>query len=225
MKKASHILFLGAVVLMSSCSTVYFQSAQPKDLGSVSSFPAEWRGEYRIANDGGGNEQTYVSISEREVVFTGKRIQSYPYQPEPGLEAENGDSVQIMAEEMLVWGVVEDGQVNVEYKAREVLGLSDSLVLKVSPSGTILNLREEKEEGAQYFIPFLVERLRNDDLILWGALDEKEAMAAYFPLSRKTVQEGDAEVEYFLANPGAQQWSSFLKAGGMKDVVYWLERQ
>lgn len=223
-RQASHLFLLGAAVLMSSCSTVYFQSPQPKDLGAVSAFPAEWRGEYRIANDGEGNDQTFASISEREVVFTGKRVQSYPYQPEPGLEAENGDSVQIMVDEMLVKGVVQDDQVNVVYSAREVLGLSDSLVLKISPAGAILNLAEEKE-GVQMFMPFLVERLRNGDLIVWGALEERESMEAYFPLVRKTVQEGDAQVEYFVANPTLRQWNSFLTAGGMKEVIYWLEKQ
>lgn len=213
-----------------ACHNVVFTEPQPSRVVAESSFPQQWQGLYKSIplpeEEMPGN--AWVKVRGSQLFLFNSRTDSVPY-----LEGdyqneeipEVGDSIQVMLRGKMVDAIFADNDwARFTLQKTDTLGLSDSLILKLSDSWAFLNMPDE-QHGNQYWNGVVIEPLRNGDLLLWTIEDgeeETERMRNFFKIEEYESPEYAGKLR--VATPKEKEFKNYVESGGFPDLLMWLSR-
>lgn len=222
------VLFL--VITSVACNNVVFTEPQPAKVSAESNFPDEWQGIYknvRLPDESQGGD-SWVKVTADQVVMYNKKMDSIPFLAgdyEPGEKPEIGEPVQVMLRGVMVDAVYgADDWAHYSVTRIDTIGLSDTLILKMSDDWAFLNMPNEKH-GKKYWDGVLIEKVRNGDLLLWSIEDgeeEADKMAKYFSITEEENPGYAGKLRF--SSPKKKEFEAYIEAGGYPDLMMWLTR-
>lgn len=229
-----NIPLITAIVLLacssSACHNVVFTEPQPAKVVVEGYFPQSWQGHFKSIPLPGeefpGN--AWVKVEGNQLLLFNSRTDSVPFLEgdyESGSIPEVGDSIQVMLQGEMVDAVfVSDDWARFTKQKTDTLGLSDSLILKLSGSWAFLNMPDE-QHGNRYWNGIVIEPMRNGDLLLWAIEDgEEEAgnMSEFFQIEE--YENPGYAGKLRVATPKQKEFSAYVESGGFPDLFMWLSR-
>lgn len=231
MKNVTPVLILFILAFtFSACQNVVFTEPQPARISAETSFPKTWQGLYKNIPLPGEEKpgNAWVKVTRDQVFLYNSRVDSVPYVEgdyKSGEIPEIGDSVMVMLRGQMVDALfVKNDWARYTIQKIDTLGLSDSLILKLSDNWAFLNMPDE-EQGKQYWNGILIESIRNGDLMLWSIEDgeeEAENMRLHFRVEE--FEDPAYAGKLRVATPKQKEFRAYVNAGGFPDLFMWLSR-
>jgi hypothetical protein len=151
-----------ATVVLSSCTTVYFEHPQPKNDSALNGFPKSFQGAYFIEE---GQQKDTLLVEKNKFIYPERFKKSLPLSSLdtiPSMRIFNGllyDDVLPINYGIPFTQTSDSIHYNVTVKIAKTL--SDSLILKKFGNLLVLN---EKEEKTDFWNTYLIEKLKNGNL-------------------------------------------------------------
>lgn len=231
MKSSPLIIAIALLACTSTaCHNVVFTEPQPAKVAAEGNFPQSWQGLFKSmplsGEENPGNP--WVKVMENQLLLFNSRTDSVPFLQgdyENGEIPEVGDSIQVMLRGEMVDAIfVSDDWARFTMQKTDTLGLSDSLILKLSEGWAFLNMPDE-QHGNQYWNGIVIEPLRNGDLLLWTIEDgEEEAgnMRGFFQIEE--YEDPGYTGKLRVATPREKEFKNYVESGGFPDLFMWLSR-
>ncbi len=220
-------LFAMAFYLLQSCEMIYFAQPQPSDALSALSFPEEWQGVYRMIDpESNQPSQDWVKVDGAELITYSVSTDSLENPREDQVKWIGSDRIQLPDQygERQFPAFIRKNFVVFTVEKKEVLGLSDTMILKQGDQFDMINMLE-KENGKDYWVGILVEKSRSGDLLLWVAesKEEIEAASQFFEMERITDPASPDRTTY-VADPSAAEMGAYVASGGFRTLMAWFHR-
>ncbi len=216
--------------LSSACQHVVFTEPQPAKVAIETEFPSNWQGLFKSIPLPGDNMpgNAWVKVMGGDIYLFNSRMDSVPYLEgdyHHGEAPQVGDSIKVMLRgEMVDAEFASDDWAKFTVEKMEKLGLSDSLILKLTSNWGFLNIQDE-QHGKLYWNGIVIEPLRNGDILLWtieNGEEEADKMSDFFAI--EVFEDPAYAGKLRVAAPRQKDFIRYVESGGFPDLFMWLSR-